>query len=126
MRQRNRAGADWAYAITAGLRHARVLPAVAGLVAGHVVATVAVAAGVAAVMAGVPLLLTVLTATGAATTLDRACGRRWCRRSRCRSHEARHCHRGAGFRGEAGAHLARSVPGLPERFQVTRRAQHDQ
>jgi hypothetical protein len=126
MRQRNRAGADWAYAITAGLRHARVLPAVAGLVAGHVVATVAVAAGVAAVMAGVPLLLTVLTATGAATTLDRACGRRWCRRSRCRSHEA--CHRGAGFRGEAGARLVwpASVPGLPERFQVARRAQHDQ
>jgi threonine/homoserine/homoserine lactone efflux protein len=59
-------GADWAYAITAGLRHARVLPAVAGLVAGHVVATLAVAAGVAAVMAGVPLLPTVLTAVGAA------------------------------------------------------------
>jgi threonine/homoserine/homoserine lactone efflux protein len=59
-------GADWAYAITAGLRHASVLPAVAGLVAGHVVATFAVAAGVAAVMAGVPLLLTVLTAVGAA------------------------------------------------------------
>ena len=59
-------GADWAYAITAGLRHASVLPAVAGLVTGHVVATFAVAAGVAAVMAGVPLLLTVLTAVGAA------------------------------------------------------------
>jgi threonine/homoserine/homoserine lactone efflux protein len=59
-------GADWAYAITAGLRHRTVLPAVAGMIAGHVVATVAVAAGVAAVMAGVPLLLTVLTAVGAA------------------------------------------------------------
>jgi len=59
-------GADWAYAITAGLRHATVLPAVVGLVTGHVVATLAVAAGVAAVMAGVPLLLTVLTAVGAA------------------------------------------------------------
>lgn len=58
-------GADWAYAITAGLRHERVLPGVAGLLAGHVAATVAVAAGVAAVMAGVPLLLTVLTAVGA-------------------------------------------------------------
>jgi threonine/homoserine/homoserine lactone efflux protein len=59
-------GADWAYAITAGLRYPSVLPAVSGLVAGHVVATFAVAAGVAAVMAGVPLLLTVLTAVGAA------------------------------------------------------------
>jgi len=58
-------GADWAYAITAGLRHSSVLPAVAGLVAGHVVATFAVAGGVAAAMAGVPLLLTVLTAVGA-------------------------------------------------------------
>jgi threonine/homoserine/homoserine lactone efflux protein len=58
-------GADWAYAITAGLRHTSVLPAVAGLVAGHVVATLAVAAGVATVMAGSPLLLTVLTAIGA-------------------------------------------------------------
>jgi len=59
-------GADWAYAITAGLRHASVLPAVAGLVVGHVVATLAVAAGVAAVMVGMPLLLAVLTAAGAA------------------------------------------------------------
>lgn len=58
-------GADWAYAISAGLRHQRVMPAVAGLLAGHVAATLAVAAGVAAVMAGVPLLLTVLTAGGA-------------------------------------------------------------
>lgn len=58
-------GADWAYAISAGLRHRRVLPAVAGLLAGHLAATIAVAAGVAAVMAGVPLLLTVLTAGGA-------------------------------------------------------------
>ena len=59
-------GADWAYAITAGLRHPNLVPAVAGLVAGHVVATLAVAGGVAALMAGAPLLLTALTAVGAA------------------------------------------------------------
>lgn len=58
-------GADWAYAISAGLRNERVLPAVAGLLTGHVAATLAVAGGVAAVMAGVPLLLTALTAGGA-------------------------------------------------------------
>src|SRR6478735_2410071 len=39
-------GADWAYAITAGLRHRTVLPAVGGLLAGHLAATALVAAGV--------------------------------------------------------------------------------
>jgi threonine/homoserine/homoserine lactone efflux protein len=58
-------GADWAYAIAAGLRHRAVLPAVAGLVGGHVVATLVVAAGVAAFVAGTPLVLTELTAVGA-------------------------------------------------------------
>ena len=59
-------GADWAYAITAGLRHQTVLPAVGGLLAGHLLATVVVAAGVAALVARSPLALTVLTVTGAA------------------------------------------------------------
>jgi len=58
-------GADWAYAITAGLRHRSVLPAVTGLLGGHLVATVVVAAGVAALVAGTPLVLTALTAVGA-------------------------------------------------------------
>ncbi|MEV4620801.1 LysE family translocator [Asanoa sp. NPDC049573] len=58
-------GADWAYAITAGLRHRTVLPAVGGLLAGHLLATVVVAAGVAALVARSPLVLTVLTLTGA-------------------------------------------------------------
>jgi threonine/homoserine/homoserine lactone efflux protein len=59
-------GADWAYAITAGVRNRTVLPAVSGLLAGHVLATFVVAAGVAAVVAGSPLVLTALTLTGAA------------------------------------------------------------
>ncbi len=59
-------GADWAYAITAGLRHRLVFPAVGGLVAGHLAATAVVAAGVGALVARSPLLLTVLTAVGAA------------------------------------------------------------
>jgi threonine/homoserine/homoserine lactone efflux protein len=44
-------GADWAYAIAAGLRDRSVLPAVAGLLAGYAGLTAVVAAGVAAVIA---------------------------------------------------------------------------
>jgi threonine/homoserine/homoserine lactone efflux protein len=58
-------GADWAYAIGAGLRDGSVLPAVAGLLAGYLALTAVVAAGLAALVARRPLLLTVLTATGA-------------------------------------------------------------
>ena len=38
-------GADWAYAIAAGLRDRSVLPAVAGLLTGYVALTAALAAG---------------------------------------------------------------------------------
>ena len=58
-------GADWAYAISAGLRHRRVGPAVSGLLSGHVLATVVVAAGVAALLARSPAVLGVLTIAGA-------------------------------------------------------------
>jgi threonine/homoserine/homoserine lactone efflux protein len=71
-------GADWAYAITAGLRDRSVIPAVAGLLTGYVALTAVVAAGVAALVGRWPLLLTGLTALGAlyllwlgATTLAR-------------------------------------------------------
>jgi threonine/homoserine/homoserine lactone efflux protein len=57
-------GADWAYAITAGMRH-RVMPAVAGLLLGHLAATLVVAAGVAALVASVPVAMSVLTVAGA-------------------------------------------------------------
>jgi threonine/homoserine/homoserine lactone efflux protein len=59
-------GADWAYAIAAGLRHRTVVPAVGGLLTGHLIATAAVAAGMAALVARSPLVLTALTAAGAA------------------------------------------------------------
>jgi threonine/homoserine/homoserine lactone efflux protein len=59
-------GADWAYAIAAGLRNRTVLPAVGGLLTGHLIATAAVAAGMAALVARSPLVLTALTAAGAA------------------------------------------------------------
>jgi threonine/homoserine/homoserine lactone efflux protein len=58
-------GADWAYAIAAGLRHRTVVPAVGGLLTGHLIATAAVAAGMAALVARSPLVLTALTAAGA-------------------------------------------------------------
>ena len=38
-------GADWAYAIAAGLRDRSVLPAVAGMLAGYLALTLVVAAG---------------------------------------------------------------------------------
>lgn len=58
-------GADWAYAISAGIRQPNVLPSVSGLLAGHVAATLAVAAGIAAVLAGAPVLLAAITVAGA-------------------------------------------------------------
>ncbi|MEU5624845.1 MULTISPECIES: LysE family transporter [Streptomyces] len=59
-------GADWAYAITAGLRHRSVLPAVGGMLSGYVLLTAVVAAGLATAVAGSPTVLTVLTGAGAA------------------------------------------------------------
>ena len=58
-------GADWAYAIAAGLRHRVVLPAVGGLLVGHLAAAAVVAAGVGALVARSPFVLTVLTTVGA-------------------------------------------------------------
>lgn len=58
-------GADWAYAISAGLRYRTVTPAVGGLLLGHLAATVVVAAGVAALLARSPLIMTGLTLAGA-------------------------------------------------------------
>jgi threonine/homoserine/homoserine lactone efflux protein len=58
-------GADWAYAIAAGLRDQSVLPAVAGLLAGYAGLTAVVAAGVAALIARSPLVLAAATTLGA-------------------------------------------------------------
>src|SRR5215472_2872912 len=58
-------GADWAYAIAAGLGGRTVLPAVTGLVTGYAGYTVLVVAGLAVLVARTPGLLTVLTALGA-------------------------------------------------------------
>ncbi|MET9967282.1 LysE family transporter [Streptomyces sp. NPDC006356] len=59
-------GADWAYAISAGLRDRSPVTAVAGLVTGYALHTVLAAAGLAVLVASEPGLLTALTAAGAA------------------------------------------------------------
>lgn len=47
-------GADWAYAISAGINGRRVVPAVMGLMSGHLLATIVVVAGVGVLIAGHP------------------------------------------------------------------------
>lgn len=59
-------GADWAYAISAGLRGRVVVPAVSGLLSGHLLATVIVSAGVGGVVAGYPAVMMAMTVAGAA------------------------------------------------------------
>lgn len=59
-------GADWAYAISAGLRERAIMPAVTGMLSGYLMITMVVAAGVGAVIASFPGLLSVMTVMGAA------------------------------------------------------------
>ncbi|MFF9329654.1 LysE family translocator [Streptomyces sp. NPDC014776] len=58
-------GADWAYAIAAGLGGRSVALAVSGLVAGYALHTALASAGLAVLVAGSPALLTALTVAGA-------------------------------------------------------------
>ncbi|WP_432000869.1 LysE family translocator [Streptomyces sioyaensis] len=58
-------GADWAYAISAGLRERSVLPAVAGLIAGYAGYTLLAVAGLVVIVASSPTVLTALTLAGA-------------------------------------------------------------
>ncbi|HEY9375150.1 LysE family translocator [Streptomyces sp.] len=58
-------GADWAYAISAGLRGRSVVPAVTGLIAGHAAYALVAIAGLAVIVASSPAALTALTVAGA-------------------------------------------------------------
>jgi len=58
-------GADWAYAISAGLKHRVLLPAIGGLLSGHLLATLIVAGGVGTLVANRPGVLSALTVAGA-------------------------------------------------------------
>ena len=62
-------GADWAYAISAGMREGALVPAIAGMLLGYLMITFVVAAGIGALVASVPVVLTVLTVLGAAYLL---------------------------------------------------------
>lgn len=59
-------GADWAYAIAAGLQTRSVLPSILGMVFGYVVVVAVVAIGVGSLVTEYPVALTVLTLAGAA------------------------------------------------------------
>lgn len=58
-------GADWAYAISAGLGRHRIASVVAGLCTGYVFHTILIVAGMAALIASMPQLLGWLTLIGA-------------------------------------------------------------
>ena len=62
-------GADWAYAIAAGLQPRSVVPSILGMVCGYVVVVAVVALGVGALVTEYPAALTVLTLAGAAYLL---------------------------------------------------------
>ncbi|MFJ2722613.1 LysE family translocator [Streptomyces sp. NPDC087437] len=58
-------GADWAYAISAGVRGRTVVPAVTGLIAGHAAYALVAIAGLAVIVASSAAALTALTVAGA-------------------------------------------------------------
>jgi threonine/homoserine/homoserine lactone efflux protein len=62
-------GADWAYAIAAGLQQRSVVPSVLGMVSGYVLVVIVVALGIGALVTEYPAALTVLTLAGAAYLL---------------------------------------------------------
>lgn len=62
-------GADWAYAITAGLRSRSIVPPILGLASGYIVVVSVIAVGVGAVVASSPGILTALTVVGASYIL---------------------------------------------------------
>lgn len=59
-------GADWAYAISSGLRQRGLFPAVTGMLAGYVAITLVVAAGVGVLITRIPGALAAMTLAGAA------------------------------------------------------------
>ena len=58
-------GADWAYAVTAGVGGRALLPSIGGILFGYLVVVVAVAVGLGALVAATAVVLDVLTVGGA-------------------------------------------------------------
>lgn len=90
-------GADWAYAISAGLGRHRISSVVAGLCTGYVFHTILIVAGMAALIASLPQLLGWLTLIGAGYLL-------WLGITTARSW------RGAGFMAEPETADATDAP----------------
>ncbi|GAA1864555.1 LysE family translocator [Paeniglutamicibacter psychrophenolicus] len=96
-------GADWAYAISAGLGRHKVSSAVAGLCSGYLFHTILLVAGMAALVASNPRLLSWITLAGAAYLL-------WLGVSTARSWRGAGFNAGAGMpQGAAGAAVAESA-----------------
>lgn len=57
-------GADWAYAIAAGMRQRALVPAVAGMLCGYLVITVVMAAGAGALVTDIPTVMSIFTVIG--------------------------------------------------------------
>ncbi len=83
-------GADWAYAITAGLRDRSVVPAVAGLIAGYAGYTALAVAGLVVIVAKAATVLTALT-VAVLTYLMPGWAGVSCRARRCRALPRRPC-----------------------------------
>lgn len=62
-------GADWAFAIAAGIRARSVIPALSGIVVGYIGLVGVVAVGLGVLVTSYPIVLTVLTVAGAAYLL---------------------------------------------------------
>ena len=62
-------GADWAFAISAGMRSRSVAPSVSGMMLGYVLMIAVIALGLGAVVAANPITLNALTLAGAAYLL---------------------------------------------------------
>lgn len=59
-------GADWAFAISAGVARRPIVPPIAGVLAGYLVVILLIALGLGALVAATPAVLTALTLVGAA------------------------------------------------------------
>ncbi|MGP8289220.1 LysE family translocator [Vreelandella zhanjiangensis] len=62
-------GADWAYAISAGMRKRALVPAVLGMLCGYLVITIAMAAGAGVFVTDIPAVLSALTVLGSSYLL---------------------------------------------------------
>ncbi|CAJ48291.1 putative amino acid efflux protein, partial [Bordetella avium 197N] len=92
-------GPDWAYVISAGLRHRAIAPALGGMLSGYMMITLLTAAGIGALVVSEPRILTLLSVVGAAYLLWLGAGKL--------KHPAAAVSSGAGVQGSWRAWAAR-------------------